>query len=132
MATLRERIENSPAVFFLGAIVAGFLAGIGAYQAVLEISDLTTISRARLAVLEQGITCANCEPTMSAIQFDMDRHGDDIGASLTKRYPGECQNACADEPECKAWAFEPPNICWLKRGTPSGKPRPDYASGVKN
>ena len=119
MATLRERIENNPAVFFLGAIVAGFIAGMAAYESLLQITN-------------QPSPFTGSRSNMSAIEFDMDRHGDDIGASLTKRYPGECLNACAEKPECKAWAFERPDKCWLKSLSRKGKPRQDYASGVKN
>ena len=37
---LKQRIEDNLAIFFLGAIVAGFLAGIGAYDATLAMAFL--------------------------------------------------------------------------------------------
>ena len=46
---LKQRIEDNPAIFFLGAIVAGFLAGIGAYDATLRIARLEVVSQSRLA-----------------------------------------------------------------------------------
>jgi hypothetical protein len=42
--TFRERIEASPSIFFLGALVAGFSAGLGAYKAILEIAHLEVVS----------------------------------------------------------------------------------------
>jgi len=44
MASLKDRVENHPAVFFLAALLGGFLAGIGTYQAVLKMSGQETIS----------------------------------------------------------------------------------------
>ena len=43
--SLKDRIQESPAVFFLSAIIAGFLAGMGAYKGILEIAQLETISK---------------------------------------------------------------------------------------
>ncbi|MCP4330325.1 MAG: hypothetical protein GY791_18010 [Alphaproteobacteria bacterium] len=139
MATLKERIENHPAVFFLGAIVLGFLAGISAYQTVLEISNQTTVSRNELTalrkdlkILEEKAADMGAGQEMSPISYDMDRHGDDFdGPALPTRFPGQCQDKCRDIPECKAWAYEPPNKCWLKKGKPSEQSRPGFASGVK-
>ena len=119
MATLRERIENNPAVFFLGAIVAGFLAGTAAYEGLLQITNQRTIF-------------TDPRSNMSAIHFDFDRPGSDIGDFLPMQYPGQCQNACAATPKCKAWAFQRPNKCWLKNGKPSETPETGSASGVKN
>ena len=42
--SLKERIENNLVVFFLTILVAGFLAGVGAYQGVLKIVDYTSVS----------------------------------------------------------------------------------------
>ena len=44
MPSLKESIENNLAVFFLGALVAGFLSGIAAYETTLRIAGRTTIS----------------------------------------------------------------------------------------
>jgi len=55
MVKLKERVENNPVVFFLGAILIGFLAGSGAYKAVLEISNQSTISKSTLDSLQQTI-----------------------------------------------------------------------------
>ena len=50
--TLRERIEDNPVVWLLGSLLAGFLAGIGAYQAILEIAHLKVVPEARLAEMQ--------------------------------------------------------------------------------
>ena len=42
--SLRERIENNITVWLLGTLLTGFLAGIGAYKAIIEIAQLKTIS----------------------------------------------------------------------------------------
>src|SRR5258708_1247048 len=42
--TLRERIEDNIAIWLLGTLLTGFLAGIGAYKSVLEISSQKMIS----------------------------------------------------------------------------------------
>ena len=49
--TLKQRIEDSAVVFFLGALVAGFVAGIGAYKAVIEIAQLEVVSKQELGDL---------------------------------------------------------------------------------
>ena len=49
---LKERVENNAAVFFAGAIVAGFLAGIGAYQGIIKFAKLEIVSQNQLARVE--------------------------------------------------------------------------------
>jgi hypothetical protein len=49
---LKEQVANHPVVWFLGALVAGFSAGLGAYQGILEIAGLDVISEERLAQVE--------------------------------------------------------------------------------
>jgi hypothetical protein len=49
--TLREQIENNLMFFFLATLIAGFLAGVGAYRTILEIAQLETISRRDLQEL---------------------------------------------------------------------------------
>jgi HEAT repeat protein len=46
--SIKEKIENNAAVFLLGALVTGFLAGIGAYQAILEIAKLKVVHESKL------------------------------------------------------------------------------------
>lgn len=52
--TLRERIENNPAIWLFGALGTGFLAGLGAYKSILEIAQLDVVPKARLEELEAG------------------------------------------------------------------------------
>jgi len=49
---LRERIEDNLTIWLLTTLVTGFVAGAGAYKAILEIAQLTVISKARLEQLE--------------------------------------------------------------------------------
>jgi len=41
---LKEKIENHPVIWTLGMLVAGFLAGIGAYSSILSIAKLQVVS----------------------------------------------------------------------------------------
>ena len=52
MPSLKERVENNLAVFFLGALLVGFLSGVGAYEATLRISGRTTVALETLRSLE--------------------------------------------------------------------------------
>ncbi len=53
---LKERIENHAVVWFLGAVITGFLAGIGAHQGVLEIAKLEVVSQERMKRYEMLLT----------------------------------------------------------------------------
>lgn len=55
---LRERIENHAGVVFLGAILLGFLAGVGTYDAVVRMARLEMVSQGRLDTLEAELTTA--------------------------------------------------------------------------
>jgi hypothetical protein len=45
---LKDTIENNPVIWTLGMLLAGFLAGIGAYKAVLEMADLQSVPKSAL------------------------------------------------------------------------------------
>jgi hypothetical protein len=49
--TFKEKVEASPVVFFLGALLAGFVAGMSTYKAILSMAQLTTISQHDLDTL---------------------------------------------------------------------------------
>jgi len=42
---LNKLIQKNLVIWFLGTLLTGFLAGVGTYNAILEIANLTTISR---------------------------------------------------------------------------------------
>jgi hypothetical protein len=42
---LKEQVQNNAAIWFLGAIITGFLAGIGAYKGILQIAKSEVISQ---------------------------------------------------------------------------------------
>ena len=46
---LSQRVKDNPVVFFLGAITAGFAAGIGAYDATLRVARLDVVSQSQMA-----------------------------------------------------------------------------------
>jgi hypothetical protein len=51
---LRDRIENNLTVWLLSTLTVGFLAGIGAYKAILEIAQLDVIAKVKLEQLQQA------------------------------------------------------------------------------
>lgn len=53
---LRERIENNVTVWFLGAVVTGFVAGIGTYESVLRIAHLEVVTQAQQEQHEMLLT----------------------------------------------------------------------------
>jgi hypothetical protein len=53
--SLKERIENNLVVFFLGTLVAGFLAGVSVYQGALKAVDYTSVSNESLRVLRENV-----------------------------------------------------------------------------
>jgi hypothetical protein len=55
MATLKERVENNAVVFFLGALVSGFVSGIGAYQAGLHLFGQKVVSENLVEQLQNEI-----------------------------------------------------------------------------
>lgn len=70
MATLKERIENHLGVFFLGALLVGFIAGISVYEGILRISDRTTIARDNLQVLNDKLKAS--ETRITALKKELE------------------------------------------------------------
>ena len=132
MATLKQRIENHPAVLFLGALIVGFLAGIGAYEGIMAMTDRSPVSNSRIAELESLEATSKAGGfRMSPIRNGFDRHGCDLGSSLDKNVPEDCELACKTSENCFAWALDVDDKqCWLK-GIPPEKPRDGFASGIK-
>jgi hypothetical protein len=50
---LRDRVENNPAIFFAGAVVSGFLAGVGLYAGGLKVMNYEAVSSSYLEDLKQ-------------------------------------------------------------------------------
>ena len=53
--TLRERVENNLVIFFLGVLVVGFLAGITVYEGIIEIANLSVVSKHKITTLNEKI-----------------------------------------------------------------------------
>lgn len=53
--TLKERIENNLIVFFLGSLLAGFMAGLGTFQGALKLVDYTPTSNDSLRALREDL-----------------------------------------------------------------------------
>jgi len=52
--SFRERVENNAVVFFLTALVTGFLTGVGTYEAILRLAQLQVVPQTRFAELLEG------------------------------------------------------------------------------
>ncbi len=74
--SFKERIERSPTIWLLGTLLAGFSAGIGAYQTVLSITNSTVVTQDRITLLEKDVTDLqtelNAEKALAA-QLEKDR-----------------------------------------------------------
>src|SRR5262245_2611256 len=55
-SSIRQRIERNMTIWFLGALLTGFVSGIGVYRAVQEIAGLKTVSAAELETWERRRT----------------------------------------------------------------------------
>jgi chromosome segregation ATPase len=51
---LKEKIESNAVIFFLGTLLIGFLSGIGAYKAIIEIAKLEVISKTEINKLKDS------------------------------------------------------------------------------
>ena len=54
--SLKEKVENNVAIWLLGTLLTGFLAGIAAYKSILEISNQTVVSVSELMELRNNST----------------------------------------------------------------------------
>ncbi len=70
-------------------------------------------------------------------EVDTDRPGMDYtNFDLPSPDPGLCENACKEDPNCKAWTYVKPGIqgpqarCWLKSGIPEPAKNSCCVSGV--
>ena len=65
------------------------------------------------------------------VTYDTDRFGNDIDQKRNSSL-GECLTACADNPNCLAFTYNPTTrTCWLKNPVPNQKSSPGAISGVK-
>ena len=59
---LKERVENNPVIWTLSMLLAGFLAGIGAYTSVLSIAQLQVVR------LDEPSTVAEYKSKLAGLQ----------------------------------------------------------------
>ncbi len=76
-------------------------------------------------------------PAASNLEKGFNRPGSDYKDFPLDGGPEECQQACASEPNCKAFTWVQPGVqgpkarCWLKSGVPGAVANADCVSGVK-
>lgn len=73
-----------------------------------------------------------------AVEYDVDRRGGDYrNFDLPQPRPELCHNACANDPNCRAYTYVKPGVqsagarCWLKSSVPAGGRSGCCISGVK-
>jgi chromosome segregation ATPase len=105
--TLRERVENHPVVFFLTALIAGFVAGLATYQGAIKLIDYTALptveykrlqalsaqfdlAQKEIATLKSELVRAHEQSTVMASQnLKLQQHLQ--GVESAKRPPGPSQ-----------------------------------------
>lgn len=76
-------------------------------------------------------------PAASDLEKGFDRPGSDYKNFPLDGGPERCQQACAEDPNCKAFTWVRPGVqgpqarCWLKGGVPSAVSNANCVSGVK-
>jgi hypothetical protein len=77
---------------------------------------------------------------LNPMEIDTDRRGGDYkNFALANPDPSLCEQACINDPKCKAFTYTKPNAfgtnlphCWLKNTIPAPTPDSHFISGVKN
>jgi hypothetical protein len=69
--SLVQKIADNVVVFFLGAIIAAFCAGLGAYKGALELTDRTVVSNEELKKLTSR---SHTEPITQLVRSDAGAH----------------------------------------------------------
>jgi hypothetical protein len=70
--SIRQKIDDNPIMFVLGAIVAGFLAGIGTYRAIIGIAQLVVITRAEYQqLIESDTQLKSCRGELKSCQSEL-------------------------------------------------------------
>ena len=140
--------------FVLGAVLllAGILGG-GFEVKELKIPKISGTARALaivvglafvgLAFVSPGQLINGNDKTpsvrMSSMDWNTDRPGLDYqNFDLTIDDPSACQEACENDPQCKAWTYVKPNTiqgpkprCWLKHAIPRPREHTCCVSGTK-
>lgn len=88
-----------------------------------------------LALILIGFTAG----PVAAQEYGVDRPGSDYANfELNRPAYQDCQNACFNDPRCKAWTYVKPGLqgararCWLKHAVPQGYRHDCCVSGVKS
>jgi len=75
MRSLKERIEQNVAIWFMAALLTGFLSGFGAYRAIQEIAGLKAVSVStiedsarKLAAMEKEVASAQTRAAEATVQ----------------------------------------------------------------
>lgn len=102
-------------------------------EAIKELEDLKNYYRKKDDIIHIDTT------DMFDMEYDTDRPGLDYkNFDLPYAEPMLCQQACLDDPKCKAWTYVKPNTiqgpnprCWLKYAVPQPHHATCCISGVK-
>src|ERR1700757_2630696 len=111
---------------------------VSLFVGIIGVFLLLTIPTVPPVVVSAG-TSGDGNPTRGNMEFDIDRPGQDFqNFDLQSADPSLCQDACSQNPQCKAWTYVKPNTtqgpnprCWLKSDVPPTTPNSCCVSGVK-
>ena len=67
---------------------------------------------------------------MGPKEYGVDRPGADFHAFIAPSLQ-DCENACKENENCKAFTYGNPNVCWLKNVKPAPVNNPLFISGTK-
>ena len=78
MSTVKKQVEEHPVIYFLGVLLAGFIAGLSTYVFLIDATGRTTISKEKLDRLNQSdLDLRRCitelENEKSGLYFEIDK-----------------------------------------------------------
>ena len=85
MTKIKEKIENNIAVWMLGTLLTGFMAGIGTYEGALKIMNLETINKDHRKELEASTNTASVKnPEIYSVKLPKHLNTSEIELLFTK------------------------------------------------
>jgi hypothetical protein len=103
---LRERVENHPVVFFLTALLAGFLSGLATYQGALKIIDYTPVANAEYKHLQEIATANSSQASQRWVRLTGLEGLDGKSARIVLRINGRA----VSYPSRTVWTQARPNL----------------------
>ena len=87
MPSIKQQVEDHPLVYFFGTLLVGFMAGIGVYKFLLDVSGQTTVSRETLERLKSINYSPEHETNISSLSPSMNKLPIDVVIDNNKDHP---------------------------------------------